>query len=82
MGIKKFIESVSSVLGLECAEKETKKKSVKKLLKKLNAKRDELKITLKNKQQNKIKQELEEELQIIIIQIKNGKKILQKLETN
>ena len=81
MGIKKFIESVKETLGLEGFAKENKRKSVKNLLKKLNQKRENTDKLLKNKLDKKERKDLEEELQIIICQIKNGKKLLQKLDS-
>jgi hypothetical protein len=81
MGIKKFFQSVQETLGLECAAKESKKKSIKNLLKKLNQKKESTEKLLKTKLSKKEKSDFEEELKIIICQIKNGKKVLQKLET-
>ena len=81
MGIKKFFESVKETLGVEGSVKESKKKSIKNLLKKLNQKKDAAEKLLKTKLDKKAKNDLEEELKIIICQIKNGKKVLQKLES-
>lgn len=81
MGIKKFFENVKETLGVESSVKESKKKSVKNLLKKLNQKKDETEKLLKTKPAKKVKNDLEEELKIIVCQIKNGKKVLQKLES-
>lgn len=81
MGIKKFFENVKDTLGLESSAKEGKKKSIKNLLKKLNQKKEATEKLLKSKPSKKGKNELEEELKIINCQIKNGKKVLQKLES-
>ena len=81
MGIKNFIETVKESLGLDDFEKKNKKKSIKSLLKKLNDKKAKLAVELNNKKTSKKqKKEFEEELDIINIQIKNGEKILSKLE--
>ncbi len=79
MGIKKFIENVKETLGLEDPKKATKKKSIKNILKKLNIKKDKTSKLLGTKLDKKKKKELEEEFQIIVCQIKNGEKILDKL---
>ncbi|WP_373000899.1 hypothetical protein [Sulfurimonas sp.] len=81
MSIKKFIESVKESLGLNEFEKAGKKKSVKNLLKKLHDREDEILKSLKKKIEKKEKKDLKEELDIISVQIKNGKKILEKLNS-
>ena len=81
MGFKKFYESVRETFGLENSEKEGKKKAIKNLLKKLNSKKSAVQKALKKKLSKKDKNELTEELKIIICHIKNGKKVLQKLES-
>ena len=81
MSIKKFIQSVKESLGLNEFEKASKKKSVKNLLKKLRNRENEILKSLKKKLEKKEKKELKEELAIISLQIKNGKKILEKLNS-
>ena len=82
MGIKKFITKVTESLGLEIMESTTKKKSLKQLLKKLNAKKSSLEKEIKKDISKKKKKELEEECEIIVIQMKKGEKILQKLQSD
>ncbi len=79
MGIKKFIKSVQSTLGLEDYKKESKKKSLKDLLKKLNKRKKSITASLKATEDKKEKKGLEEELDIVTLQIKKGKKILYRL---
>ncbi len=79
MGIKKFIENVKEVLGLEDPQKATKKKSIKNLLKKLNKRKEEAEKLLNSKLNKKDKKELVEEIDIIVCQIRKGEKILAKL---
>jgi len=79
MGIKKFIESVKEVLGLEEFEKTGKKKSIKRLLEKLRAREEILNKVPKKKLDKKEKKELKEELTIISLQIKKGEQLLDKL---
>ncbi len=79
MGLKKFIKSVQSTLGLEDFNQEGKKKSLKELLKKLNHRKKSIIILLKAPLGKKEESELKEELEIISLQIKKGKKILYKL---
>ena len=81
MSIKKFIQSVKESLGLNDFEKAGKKKSVKNLLKKLRDREEKILKSLKKKIEKKEKKELKEELDIILVQIKNGKKILEKLNS-
>ena len=76
MGIKKFIESVKELLGLDEFEKTGKKKSIKRLLEKLRSRQEILNNTPKKKLDKKEKKELKEELNIITLQIKKGEKIL------
>ncbi len=79
MSITKFIESVKASLGLNEFEMSGKKKSVKNLLKKLHVKKEKIEKSLEKKLDKKNKKELKEELDIISLQIKKGKKILDKL---
>ena len=79
MGIKKFMKSVKSSLGLEDFKNEGKKKSIKTLLKKLTTRKKDILKTLKSPLDDKREKELQEELQIISLQIKKGKEILYKL---
>ena len=79
MGIKKFIKSVQSTLGLEDYKKESKKKSLKDLLKKLNKRKKSIMASLKATEDKKEIKGLEEELDIVTLQIKKGKKILYRL---
>jgi hypothetical protein len=81
MGIKKFIESVKELLGLDEFEKTGKKKSIKRLLEKLRSRQEILNNTPKKKLDKKEKKELKEELNIITLQIKKGEKILNKLNS-
>ncbi|MFT5836406.1 MAG: DNA-binding ferritin-like protein [Sulfurimonas sp.] len=81
MSIKKFIQSVKESLSLSEFEKAGKKKSIKNLLKKLRYREEEIAKSLKKKSDKKEKKELKEELDIISLQIKNGKKILEKLNS-
>ena len=79
MSVKKFINGVMESLGLDEFKKSGKKKSVKRLLKKLNTRREKIDSALKKNVANKVRKEREEELAIISLQIKKGKKILDKL---
>jgi len=79
MGIKKFIKSVQSTLGLEDYKNEGKKKSLKDLLKKLTSRKKSITALLKTPLDKKEENRLREELEIISLQIKKGKKILYKL---
>jgi len=79
MGFKKFIQSVTESLGLGELKVSGKKKSLKSVLKKLNAKKKKIEKSLDEKLELKEKKELKEELAIISLQIKKGKKILNKL---
>jgi len=79
MGVAKFISSVVKYLELDTFEKSGKKKSIKRLLKKLNAREEQMRKALASKLEKKKKKELEEELDIIMLQIKKGEKILEKL---
>ncbi len=81
MGLKKFIKSVKSTLGLKDFNQEGKKKSLKELLKKLNKRKKSITASLKATEDKKEKKELTEELDIVTLQIKKGKKILYKLYT-
>jgi hypothetical protein len=79
MGLKKFMKSVQSTLGLKNLKEESKKKSLKVLLKKLNSRKKSITALLKTPRDKKEENELKEELEIITLQIKKGKKILYKL---
>ena len=79
MGIKKFIKSVQSTLGLEDYKKEGKKKSLKDLLKKFTKRKKSIIVLLETSLDKKEKNGLKEELEIITLQIKKGKKILYRL---
>ena len=80
MSVKEFISSVKDYLGLDKFQKSSKKKSVKNLLKKLYNREEAILKSLKKKLKKKEKKELKEELDIISVQIKNGKKIQEKLK--
>ena len=79
MGLKKFIKSVQSTLGLEEFSEEGKKKALKVLLKKLNNRKKSINAALKSTKSKKEENELKEELEIVKLQIKKGKKILYRL---
>ncbi|BAF72078.1 hypothetical protein [Sulfurovum sp. NBC37-1] len=79
MGVKKFINSVKELLGLEGFEVEGKKKSIRRLLEKLKSKKEMLEKESKKKMGKKESKELKEELTIISLQIKKGEKILARL---
>ena len=78
MGINKFIKKVKSTLGLTDYEVEGKKKSLKGLIKKLNTRKKSIVKSLESANK-KEKKELNEELEIVVCQIKKGKKILHDL---
>ena len=80
MSLKKFIESVKSSLNLEGFEKKGKKKSIKRLLEKLETRKEILGEVPKKKLNKKELKELKEEKEIIALQIKKGKKLLDELE--
>lgn len=80
MGIKKFIDSVQEFLGLDDFGEQGKKKSIKNLLKKLEKREKETKKKLDKNTNKEEKSQLKEELEIILAQIKKGKKYLEKLE--
>ncbi len=77
MDITKFIDKVKVFLELDGFEKATKEKSVKKLLKKLIIKEKNILESLKNSQDKKQKEAMQEDLDIIVKQIKKGKKLLE-----
>ncbi len=84
MNVKKFIDTVKSSLGIKDSKNNGKKKSMRNLLKKLNNKKDELDKSLKSKkvkESKKTKKELQEKREIVLAQIKKGKKILEKLNS-
>ncbi len=80
MSIKKFIESVKASLSLDKIEKRGKKKSLKCLLGKLETRKEILGEVPKKKLNKKELKELKEEKEIITLQIKKGKKLLDELE--
>lgn len=81
MGLKKFIKKVKLTLGLNDYEVENKKKALTDLLKKLHSRKKSIKNSLESDIIKKEKKELEEELEIVILQIKKGKKILLELHS-
>jgi hypothetical protein len=81
MSIQKFIESVKKSLNLDEFEKTGKKKALKRLLKKLEFRKEILTKVSKKKLNKKEKKELKEELEIISLQIKKGKEILNELNS-
>ncbi len=81
MGVEKFITKVKEYLGLDSFGDLSKKKEIKNLLIKLREKKKEIKRLLKENPSKKIKRELEEEYEIILVQIKKGDKLLEKLES-
>lgn len=80
MSIKKFIESVKASLSLDKIEKRGKKKSLKCLLEKLETRKEILSEVPRKKLNKKELKELKEEKEIITLQIKKGKKLLDELE--
>ena len=80
MSIKKFIESVKASLSLEGFEKKGKKKSIKRLLEKLETRKEILDEVPKKKLNKKELKELKEEKEIISLQIKKGKELLDELD--
>ncbi len=81
MGVKKFIELVKGTLGLDGIKNASKKKSIKRLLKKLQNKKGKINESLKAKMTKDMKLELLEEKEIITFQIKKGKEILKRLNS-
>lgn len=75
MGIKKFIDNVKESLDVELVKDNTKKKSLKILLNKLEKRKEKLEKSIKSKKS----QDSNEELEIVILHIKKGNKILNKL---
>ena len=80
MSIKKFIENVKESLSLDKIEKRGKKKSLKCLLEKLESRKEILNSVPKKKLNKKELKELKEEQQIISLQIKKGKKLLDEFD--
>lgn len=80
MGIKKFIKSVTDYLGLDKLEEMGKKKSLKNILSKLKTRRVKILNSIKNREDESKYDELQEELDIVNLQIKKGKQILNKLQ--
>jgi fibrillarin-like rRNA methylase len=80
MSPKNFINKVKEYLNLADFEKSSKKKSVKSLLKKLRTKRKEIKQILQDATNPQEIEALTEELEIVCMQIKKGKKILNELK--
>lgn len=81
MGIKNFIKSVKSSLGLKDFKKEGKKKSLKALLKKLKIRKISIEKSLKSSLKTKEKKGFQEELEIISLQIKKGNNLLDNLDS-
>lgn len=79
MGIKKFIENATNFLDIDKFSNEGKKKSIKKLLHKLEDRKDKLDKKLSKEKDKKLKKKLKEDLAITELQIKKGKKHLEKL---
>ena len=79
MGAKKFITKVTEFLGLEVMEISKKKKTLKELIKNLENKKSQLNKSLHKKINKKRKKVLEEEYEIVLIHLKKGHKLLQKL---
>lgn len=79
MGLKKFITNVKAFLALDEFNNLSKKKSVHELLEKLHKRKKEIHLSLEKALEKKEKNRLEEELAILLVHIKHGKKILDKL---
>lgn len=79
MSIKKFIASITESLGLDGFESTGKKNSIKTLLAKLEDRKEKLLHKISKNDNKKACKEFKEELDIIKMQIKKGKKILDKL---
>jgi hypothetical protein len=79
MGIKKFIDSVVEMLGIDDFEKTGKKKSIRRLLEQLRARKEALEKKQKKELSKKEAKEIKEELAIVTLQIKKGEKILREL---
>lgn len=82
MGIKKFIADVIQSLGLHHFVVSGKKKSVKTLLHKLKKRRLLIYRSFQNETDDKKINELQEELDIVSLQIRKGKKLLNKLNNH
>ena len=80
MGMRKFIQNVMKYLNIDEMKESGKKKSIKNLLKKLKKLRVKIYKDIKIETDEKRRLELEEELNIVSLQIKKGKKILNKQE--
>ena len=81
MGVEKFIEKAKEFLGLDKLGNDSKKKNIKCLLEKLRDRKKGIKEELKSNPIKKRKRELEEEYEIILVQIKKGDKLLEKLNS-
>jgi hypothetical protein len=81
MSIKKFIKQVRKILQLDNFESRGKKKSLKVLLEKLEARKKVLRAIPRKELDIKEKKSLKEEEEIISLQIKKGKEILDSLDT-
>jgi len=79
MSIKKFIASITEYLGLDGFKSTGKKNSIKTLLAKLEDREEKIIQKISKSDNKKACKELKEELGIIKMQIKKGKKILDKL---
>jgi len=80
MGFKSFIANVKDSLGIKVDIKDGKKRSLNNLLEKLERKEFKLNKKLSKKKHKKNKEEIKQELQIVQMQIKKCKKVLNKLE--
>jgi len=81
MSIKKFIKQVRKILQLDNFESRGKKKSLKVLLEKLEARKKVLRAIPRKELDIKERKALKEEEEIISLQIKKGKEILDSLDT-
>jgi len=81
MSIKKFIKHVKKILQLDDFEQRGKKKSLKILLEKLEARREVLHAIPRKELDIKKRKALREEEEIISLQIKKGKEMLERLNS-
>jgi len=79
MGIKKFMVQVKESFQLDKLQNTRKKESMQRLLAKLKAKKETFQNISKETLDKKDLAELKEDLAIIILQIKKGEHILEKL---
>jgi len=80
MSIKKFIKQVRKILQLDNFESRGKKKSLKVLLEKLEARKKALRAMPRKELDIKERKALKEEEEIISLQIKKGKEILENID--